>query len=308
MRHPHTFSGWQSGLVAILFAFVLGPNRAVAQELDPGAYWPLPVGLNVVTIVNNVSWGDVTFDPALPVDEARATINSLVPVYTRGLSIAGRSANVGIQLPVVSGHLEGVYLGVPTELRRRGLGDPRFRLGINLYGAPAMDPKASASYRLRTIVGASVTVAPPLGQYDDTRVINLGANRWSIKPELGLSHAIGPWIVEVMGGAWLFTDNDEFVGGPREQDPIGSAQMHVTYRFSRTVWLAGDANFYTGGRTTIDGAPNRDRLRNSRIGSTFSAALTRHHAIRLSVSRGAYTTIGGDFASIAVGYNYAWIH
>jgi hypothetical protein len=282
--------------------------RASAQELEPGAYWPLPQGMNIATAVNSVNWGDLTFDPTLPVEEASAAINTTVLVYTRALSLAGRSANLSAQLPVVGGHVEGRLRGVTTEVRRFGLGDPRIRLGVNLYGAPPMTPQAFASYQLRTILGASVTVAPPLGQYDETKVINLGTHRWSIKSELGLSHAIGQWVVELMGGVWVFTDNHAFTGGrTRTQDPIASAQVHVTYRFRRNMWLAGDANFYKGGRTTVDGEHNLDLQRNARIGTTFSAALTRHTAIRVAVSQGAYTTIGGDFTSVIVGYNYAWI-
>jgi hypothetical protein len=287
---------------------MLAPGRADAQELEPGAYWPLPAGLNILTGGDNMSWGDLTFDPSLPVTDARARINTSVVAYTRALSIAGRSANAGIQVPIVGGHVEGVSLGNFTEVGRFGQGDPKFRLGVNLYGAPAMDPKAFATYQLRTIVGASVTVAPPLGQYDNTKSINLGTNRWSVKSELGFAHGMGPWILELMGGVYYFTDNADFLGGRvREQDPIGSAQVHVTYRFKRSMWLAGDANFYTGGTTSIDGQPNLDFQRNSRVGSTFSLALNRRQSIRVSVSRGAYTTIGADFTSVAVGYNYAWI-
>ena len=294
-------------LMALDVALQLMPASAAAQELTPGAYWPLPVRINIVTVVNSVNWGDVTFDPALPTENARGTIDTVASAYTRTLSIAGRSANVGLQFPILGGHVEGLYLGVPTERGQFGFGDPRFSLGVNLYGAPAMTPQAHATYRMRTLVGASLTVAAPLGQYDNSKLLNLGSNRWALKPEIGLSRAAGRWIVEVMAGLWLFTDNRDFSGGhTREQDPIASVQGHVTYRFSPRVWLAGDANFYRGGQTTVDGVRHLDIQRNARIGWTFSWALDQHHALRASVSHGAYTTIGGDFTSVAVGYNYAW--
>jgi hypothetical protein len=305
----HLAHAWRPFIrcIAATVTLLLLPVCASAQELTPGAYWPLPGGINILTVVNNVSWGDVTFDPSLPVDDARATINATAVAFTRTLSIAGRSAQVGVQLPVVGGHLEGLYLGAPTTLDRFGLGDPRLSFSVNLYGAPAMAPKAFASYRMHTLVGVSLTVASPLGQYDNTKIINLGTNRWSMKPELGLSHAAGRWVVELMAGVWLFTDNTDFnVGHTRAQNPIGSAQAHLTYRFSPRVWLAGDANFYTGGRTSVDGVEYQDFQRNSRVGGTFSWALHQHHSLRASISRGAYTTIGADFTSVAVGYNYAW--
>ena len=110
-----------------------------------------------------------------------------------------------------------------------------------------------------------------------------------------------------MAGVWLFTENDDFLGGrTREQDPIVATQFHLTYKFTRTMWLAGDANYYRGGRTTIGGRQNLDLQSNSRVGATFSRALGRGHAIRVSGSRGAYTTIGADFTALGFSYNYAW--
>jgi len=292
---------------AATFALLSMPLCASAQELEPGAYWPIPTGLMIVTLVNSFNWGDLAFDPSAPIDEARAVIDTTAFAFTRAFSLGGRSANAGVMLPVIGGHLEGLYLGEPAEVGRFGLGDPRLRLAMNLYGAPAMMPKAFASYRQRTIVGVSVTVAPPLGQYDSTKLINLGTNRWSVRPELGVSRAYGRWVVEAMSGVWLFTDNADFVGGrTRKQDPIVATQVHVTFKFKRSMWLAADANYFTGGQTTIGGKQNLDFQRNSRIGATFSSALDRRQAIRVSMSRGAYMTIGADFISIAVGYNYAW--
>ena len=295
--------------VAATLAVLMMPLCASAQELEPGAYWPIPSGLNIATAVNSFNWGDLAFDPSAPIDEASAAINTTALAFTRAFSLGGRSANAGLVLPVIGGHLEGRYLGLPAETGRFGLGDPRLRFAINLYGAPAMTPRAFASYRQQGIVGVSVTVAPPLGQYDSSKLINLGTHRWSFKPELGVSRAFGRWVVEGMAGIWLFTDNTEFLGGrTREQDPITATQVHLTYKFTRAMWLAADANYFTGGQTTIGGQPNLDLQRNSRVGATFSSSVARGQAIRMSVSRGAYTTIGADFVSIAVGYNYAWVH
>ncbi len=203
------------------------PVGASAQELEPGAYWPIPVGLNIATVVNSLNWGDLAFDPSAPIDEASATINTTAFAFTRAIAVAGRSTNLGVVLPVVGGHVEGLYLGEPAEVGRFGLGDPRVRFAMNLYGAPAMVPKAFAGYRQRMLIGVSITVAPPLGQYDSAKLINLGTNRWSFKPEVGISRARGKWVFEGMAGVWLFTDNTDFVGGrTREQDPIAAMQVH----------------------------------------------------------------------------------
>ena len=293
---------------AVTLAVLLMPVCGVAQELEPGAYWPIPTGLNIVTAANTFNRGELAFDPSAPIDEGSAAINATAFAFTRAFSLAGRSANTGVMLPVVAGHVKGRYLGEAADVGRFGLADPRFRLAMNLYGAPAMTPQAFASYRQQTIVGVSVTVAPPLGQYDSDKLINLGTNRWSFRPELGVSRAYGRWNLEAMAGVWLFTDNRDFFGGrTRKQDPIVATQFHVTFKFKRTMWLAGDANYFTGGRTTLGGKRNLDLQRNSRIGATFSSALGRHQAVRVAVSRGAYTTIGADFTSVGASYSYAWM-
>jgi hypothetical protein len=288
-------------------ALLVLPLSAPAQELEPGAYWPIPKGLNIFTTANSFNWGDLAFDPSAPIDDASARINTTAFAFTRAFNLAGRSAQASLMVPVVAGHLEGVYLGAPAQADRFGQGDPRLRLAINLYGAPAMTLREFAAYQQRAIVGVSVTVAPPLGQYTSSKLINLGNHRWSFKPELGLSRTYGQWVVELMAGVWLFTDNTNFFGGrTRTQDPIVATQGHLTYKFKRSTWLAADANFFAGGRTTLGGTENLDLQRNSRVGATFSTGLGGGHAIRASVSRGAYTTIGADFTSIAFAYNYAW--
>jgi len=288
-------------------ALLAVPAIAPAQELEPGAYWPIAKNINIITAVNAINWGDIAFDPSLPIEDGRATINTSVVAFTRAFSLSGRSANLGISVPIVAGHLEGVFLGEHAEASRFGLGDPRVRLAMNLYGAPAMTPAEFVKYEQRRILGVSLTVAPPLGQYDSEKVINLGTHRWSIKPEIGFSGTVGSWVMELMAGVWVFTDNEEFRGThTRTQAPIVATQAHLTYKFTRTRWLAADANFYTGGRTSIDGDQNLDLQKNSRIGATFSSAIGPRQAIRMAVSRGAYTTIGADFTTIAVSYSYAW--
>src|SRR5262245_15571070 len=124
--------------LAGILAILLMPLGATAQELEPGAYWPLPTKLNIFTAINSFNWGDIAFDPALPVENGRAKINTAALAFTRAFSLAGRSANAGVVVPIVGGHLEGFYLGAPVETSRFGLGDPRLRLAMNLYGAPAM--------------------------------------------------------------------------------------------------------------------------------------------------------------------------
>ena len=293
------------GAVAALCSF--GALRSGAQELEPGAYSVSPPRVNFLVLTNNFSGGDLTFDPTLPVEDASATINTTIVAYVRSLSFLGRSANVGIIAPYSVGQVEGFYLGEYTEVHRSGFRDPVVRFAFNLHGAPAMDLKTFASYRQRTNVGLSLLTVLPLGEYDPAKLINLGSNRWAFKPEIGLSRAIRRWTVELYGGVWLFTDNEDFYGGrTREQEPIGSVQAHILYTFRPRLWVAFDANYYHGGRTTVDSRENLDLQKNSRLGVTSSLPLSPRQSLKLAYSCGARTSIGADFQALVVAYQYLW--
>ncbi|MFV1969234.1 MAG: transporter, partial [Pirellulaceae bacterium] len=270
-----------------------GPSTISAQDLEPRAYSVSPVGVNVVAGAYNFKTGDLSFDPSAPIEDGSATIHAAGFGYVRSVGFLGRSANISIALPVIAGHVEGLYIGEFAEVDRFGIADLRVRAAVNLFGAPAMDLKNFARYRQNTNVGASLVVIAPIGQYDPAKLINLGTNRWSFKPEFAISQAIGRFTLEFYAGVWIFTDNTNFFGGrTRQQERIGSTQLHVLYTIKRRMWVGFNANFYRGGRTTVDGNVNLDLQENSRYGFTLALPVTLRDSVKLSYSRGAFTTIG----------------
>ncbi len=279
-----------------------------AQELVPAAYTPAPVGVNLLSLAGGYSSGDLSFDPSLPVSDASADINTWTLSYGRTFSAFGRAATVTAIVPWVVGDLEGVYLGEQTYVERSGLADSVLRVGVNLFGAPAMDVMAFRTYRPSTLVGASLIVSAPTGEYDPSKLINIGTNRWGFKPEIGAVQVVGRWAFDFYVGGWFYTTNTDFYGGrTREQDPIFSTQAHVRYFVNRDIWAAIDGNFWRGGQTSVDGVTNDDLQRNSRVGLTVAWTVAPHHGLRIAASRGAFTRIGGDFSSIGLSYNYTWM-
>jgi hypothetical protein len=293
--------------LALLAALAAAP-RLRAQELEPRAYSPSPVGFNIFAVAFTHNTGDLNFDPSLPITDASASINVGALAYVRTLGLAGRSANLGIALPYVRGDLEGIYLGDPIAAYRSGLGDPRVRLAVNLRGAPAMTPQEFMARKPGdTLIGASLVVSVPTGQYDPTKLVNIGNNRWGFKPEIGISKEFGRWTFEGCAGVWLLTDNTDFYGGKtRSQEPISSLQAHIIYTFKPRMWLAFDANFYNGGRTSVDGVPKADLQQNSRAGLTFSLPVTKTQSLKFSFSKGAVTSVGADFDSYGVAWQVIW--
>ncbi len=282
---------------------------AQAQELVPRAYWPAPVGTNVALVAWQRNTGDIIIDPSLPITGVESEIDYLQVGYQRFFDLFGRSASAQFSLPYADGVTEGVVEG---EFRRRittGLTDARFRLVINLAGAPAMDPAGFRELRAnpRTIIGASLFVQAPTGEYDSDRLLNLGTNRWAVKPALGMIVPLADtWLFEMEVGAWLFGDNDDFLGETREQDPILSAEFHLVKRIRPGFWVSVDANYYTGGETRVGTDVKDDLQRNSRAGFTLVFPIRSRHALRAAYSTGVSTRSGGDFEMFSMSYIYAW--
>ena len=280
---------------------------AAAQELEPRAYTNVPVGMNFVIAGYGYSAGGVAFDPAVPLTDADIRTHNALFAYVRSLDIAGLAGKVDIVLPYAWLSGSALYQGETREREVSGLGDARLRMSVNFYGAPALSVQEFASYRQDVIVGASLQVTAPVGQYDSTKLVNIGTNRWSFKPELGISKAIGPMTLELMAAAVYYTENDDFFGGSTvAQDPVYSAQTHLTYNLGRGNWVAVDAVYYTGGRSTVDGVTGDDLQRNTRFGATYAHAIDRHHSLKLHASSGVSTRTGSDYDSIAIAWQYRW--
>jgi hypothetical protein len=285
----------------------LGVVSASAQELTPRKYAPNPTGGNIVVLGYGRTTGEVLFDPSLPFDDVNAGINSSSLLYGRTFGFLGRSANAGLILPYVWGEIDGYVDGEYNQITRSGLGDLRAQMTVNLLGGPALSAREFASLRPDTTLGVSLLVAGPTGQYDPSKLINIGSNRWSFKPEVGVTRTWGPWYLELYGGVWVFGTNRNFYGGSvREQDPIGTFQAHVSYTFKPRLWLAADATFYTGGRTTLDGVVKADLQRNSRLGLTLALPVGRRSAVKVSFASGFTTRVGADFDTLAVAWQTVW--
>jgi hypothetical protein len=256
------------------------------------------------------SWNDgkLVFDPAVPIEDSKGRFQMQVLSYFHSCSLLGRSSNIVVSLPYAFGNFEGVVAGVHTPVYRSGLADARVRFSVNLRGGPAMRLKQFMSWQERSLIGVSLTAVVPIGQNDPARLINPGTNRWAFKPEIGFARRWRRWVGEAYGGVWLFTTNPTFFPGDaiRAQRPMGAVEAHLGYYVQPRLWASLDANFWHGGRSSINHLENQDVQRNSRIGATLSTPISRHQSFKFSYSRGAYVRIGGDFHSISMAWQYSW--
>ena len=295
-------------LIALLgFGILYSPTLLHAQDLEPRAYANAPVGMNFLLVGYQYSEGGLLFDPAVPITDANAVVNMGLLAYVRTLDIAGKSAKAGVLLPYADLYADGYVDGEFRTREDTGLVDPAFYFNMNLYGAPALSVKEFKDYQQDTIIGFTFKLTAPFGVYEPDKLLNIGTNRWSFKPEFGISQAVGHWIFEAAAAAVFYTDNDEFDNGKtRQQDPIYSMQGHVIYSFPKNIWAAVSATYYTGGRTTIDGVTKNDLQENWRTGFTLALPINRSHSLKIFGNSGVSTRTGTDYDSLGIAWQYRW--
>jgi Putative MetA-pathway of phenol degradation len=295
-------------LVVCVAGIVAG--MGCAQDLAPRAYLITPTGSNAVILSYSFFDGSVFTDPTLPIQDFKARYHAEVVSYYHALGFFGRSANVTGSFPYALGNFHAIVAGAENGVYRSGLADARVRFAVNLKGGPAMSLNEYLDWQEKTVLGASLTVVAPTGQYDPARVINPSLHRWAFKPELGISHRWhNRWALDLYAGGWFFTANNQYYPGPytRNQEPIAVGEAHLTYYVKPRLWASLDGNFWAGGQSTVNGIHNADYQRNSRVGATIAIPLNQHQTLKFSYSRGAYIAIGGDYQNVSAGWAYSWI-
>jgi len=277
-----------------------------AQELSPRAYWPAPVGTQVATVGYSHASGDVVPDRSLPLTGVDSSIDSVYFGYRQTFNLWDRTANITLDVPYVDGTTVGSREGeIDLERNYQGMGDLAATLSVNILGAPAMNREEFASLRrdAPNILGASIKVVAPTGRYDSDRLINVGANRWAMKAELGYITVLHPrWVLETSLGVWFFEDNDDFLGVSKEQKPVVTMQGHLIHRFRPGLWASLDFTYYEGGRSTIGGRRLDDLQRDSKIGVTLVFPFAAGHAIKLGYSNGSLNDSDESFDVFQLSY------
>ncbi len=304
-----------------LLVVMLGGSMAVAassvkpvwaQDLSPRAYLITPLRSNVILVTYSFYHGNVLLDGAAPITGATGTYSVPVLGIYHSFSLLGRSANVNAALPYAVGNFQANVAGVPEQIYRSGLADSTARVSVNLVGGPSMPTREFLKWRQKTLLGVSLKLLAPTGQYDPTKLVNWGANRWALKPELGYSKRRRKLLIDTYGGVWFYTKNPQHfslpVPKPQTQEPIGSFEGHLSYDVKPRLWLSLDGNFWFGGVTSLSGIANPvSRQTSSRVGVTASIPVSKHQSMKISYNNGAYTRFGGDFQNIAVAWQYSWI-
>jgi hypothetical protein len=295
-----------------VLVLVLATAAAGAQQLEPRAYSASPVGANFAAASFSNSFGQLLFDPVVPISDANASIRMVGLGYGRTFAIGHMQGLVTAVLPYAWGELSGKLGPSPTDstIYRSGFGDIQAKVSLNIIGSPALTPQEFAKTPAhRFIFGASVTTVAPTGQYSSSRLINIGTGRWAFKPEIGASYNFNTKLyIDLYVGAWFFADNTHFYpgSGVKSQDPLETYQLHVSYTSARWLWVALESTFYTGGGTQVNNGSTTARQANSRLGALAAISITRRQSIKLSYSGGASARVGSNFRTVGVAYQVLW--
>jgi hypothetical protein len=291
-------------------AFSLEP--AWAQDLSPRAYVITPLHSNAIVMTYSFFHGSVLLDGAAPITSATGTYNVSILSCYHSFDFLGRSANMNVSLPYAVGNFQGNVAGQPQQIYRSGLLDFTSRVSVNLRGGPVLPVQQFVKWRQKTLLGVSLKVVSPTGQYDPTKLINWGANRWAFKPDFGYSKRWSKWVLDSYAGAWFYTSNPRYYSPPapkpQTEKPIGAFEGHLSYDVKSRLWFSLDGNFWFGGVTSLSGIANpATRQTSSRIGVTASLPLGPRQSVKVSYNNGDHIRFGGNYQSVSVGWQYSWL-
>ena len=294
-------------LVGVVIIVTILCATANAQDLEPRKYVNLPVGQNFLRVAGGHSWGEVELTPGLPLSDAELTLSGASLAYLRTMDIGGKASAIEIYMGYFCASGSALRGSVRQDGRTCGNGDARLRFTWNFIGAPALRLGEFVKQGKEMVVGASMQVLVPVGQYDSDRLLNIGANRWVLRPEIGMSLPHGKWSFEFSAGARFYQANDEyFLDSTLKQDPVYNLQIHVVYDVSSRQWLSVNANYFFGGATFVDDSPALSEQGNSRLGVTWNAALNSSNILQFSVNSGVITRVGNDSTNVSVAWLYRW--
>ncbi len=283
------------------------PWISAAQEIEPRVYANTPVGLNFLAVAYSHSSGNVFMDPALPIEDLNGSVNIALVRYIRTFSLFGASAKIKATLPWSSGSWDGFLEGEYQTRDASGLADARFGLDVLLVGAPVLEAAEFADYEQKSVVGLRFDLVAPTGEYDSSELINLGSNRWALHTEVGLSKAIGKWTLEGAAGAWIYTDNNDFLGGLTvSQNPFFVAKVNVVRAIRPGFWWAFGMGYGQGGQTFVDGVARATAQKNWRITAMVVFPLSKTQGLSVTAISGKTFQAGPDFDVIAVAYQFSW--
>lgn len=293
----------------LLYICTIQNYNIKAQAFEPRFLSEIPLKSNFVVASYAYSKGDILLDVASPIQDLESSANSILFAYVRTFKLFNRLTKADVIMPYSFADFNAIYNGEPAATTRNGFGDPMFRLSMVIVGVEPLEVKDFIKRKPKKFkFGAGIRISPPLGQYDPTKIINLGTNRWTFKIGLSASYTlINRIILEGQLKTWFFTQNNNFFNGSTiKQSPLISPEFHLTYIFKPGVWISGSVGYVNSGNTYINDVEQDKTHKNARFGLTYSHKINKKNALKVSFTNGIPNQFAIDYTSLIFAYVFLW--
>ena len=295
-------------LFVCIALFVLRDPQVSAQFTDPHNYDNTPVGTNQLEFAYAYAHSNASIDTSLIVTGAHLNLNSGSVSYTRYFGLAHRLVWAEASLPLagLSGSVDGTIIRGSVN----GVGDSGYTVSALLKGGQAMSLEQFENYTPVTVLGLSLAVTAPTGSYNSNKLLNLGSDRWSFKPEFALSHPFGAehkWQVDAYANAEFFTDNTTYHGHEvLRQRPLPGFEGHLSYSFLNSLWASLDTRFCFRGDTVVNGVPQNNPQQSFVFGSEVNVSLNDSSGLVFVFAKALVHQNSPLYTGVAVKYSYSW--
>jgi len=295
-------------LACFALAVLQIPDQACAQFTDPHAYDNTPTGMNQLELGYVYVHANAAIDTSLIVTGAKFNLNQGTIDYTRYFGLLHRLMWVEASVPVAG--LGGSITGTNIHGSTTGAGDSSYQVAMLLKGGPALSVAQFENYKPTTTLGASLTATAPTGLYDRNKILNLGSDRWSFKPEIAVSHPFGPgqkWQLDTYASVYFYTDNTSYRG--REilrQQTLPGVEGHLSYSFSDRLWASLDTRYSFRGTTFVNGVNQSNAQQNFILGSEMNLSLNSRNALVFEFAKALVHRNGPALVGFSVKYDYTW--
>ncbi len=295
-------------VVACFALGVLAARPADGQFSDPRNYQNVPVGVNQIEVAYTYVRANASVDPAIVIAGAKLNLNQGTVSYTRYFGLFGRTAWVAPGVPIAG--LGGSVSGTNVSGSIAGAGDSSYEFAMLFKGGPALSPEEFANYKLTTTLGASVVVTAPTGLYRADKILNLGSDRWSFRPEFGVSYPFGAerrWALDAYANCYFFTDNTTYRGAEvLKQAPLPGFEGHLSYSFRESIVGSLDTRYSFRGETTVNSLRQDDSQRNFVLGSEAIVTLNAKNQLTFLFEKALVHDNGPAATGVSFRYDYLW--
>ena len=111
---------------------------------------------------------------------------------------------------------------------------------------------------------------------------------------------------ELIPSAWLFAENDDFMGHKLESDPLLSLEAHLTHDFTTNFFGSLDMLYQNGFQSKIDGEEVGEKLEIGNVGFSMNYQISDNITIRTSFSSNVFGDENLETSSIRLQFVYGW--